>query len=215
MNKISSGLGLLLLLIGIALLWSPRENAVIENDSEYDYLIDLLADSGLFGNTELFQERLLEDRKIVTTSSVNAHFARDLISKLLILQRSSGEEPIDIYVRTEGGWEADVFAVIDVIRSISAPVNIHAIGEVHSAGLVLLVSATGKGFVYPETILGFHCVSDDDREINADRYLGFFRANSKLPEDWLEDESGQFYYFSAEDALLYGVADEILVHTKP
>jgi ATP-dependent protease ClpP protease subunit len=181
-------------------------------DQEFDPdpFVDAFMDSGIeIGDGET-ASALLEQRKIVLTAGINANFSRTLIGRLVLLDMKSPGTPIDLYLRTEGGWEADAFAVIDTIKSISSPVNVHALGEVHSAGLMMLASATGDRLVYPHTMLGFHGVSGDEDEIYESRYLDFWRGVADLPENWLNEKDAEMEYFSPEDAVKYKVADKIV-----
>ena len=173
---------------------------------EYD-LVDAFIDSGL-GAEHIDRGRLdIENRIIVTTYGVNSKFSQNIVSQLLILNRLSKNESIDLYIRTEGGWEADAFAVIDTMRSIDAPVNIHAIGEVHSAGIMILASGTGNRVVYPNTILGFHTLGEDEDDLFGERYLSFWENYAKLPDSWLSRKDDEMLYFTAKEAIEYGIAD--------
>lgn len=178
-------------------------------DSTVEYFVDELVDNGFLQNDYLMGAELRKSRKIVTSTNVNAHFSKELVSQILLLSQDGTKQPIDIYLRTEGGWEADVFAVIDVMRSIDMPVNVHAVGEVHSAGLMILSAATGKRYVYPHTILSFHSLYKFDEPEVKDRYKQFFKSHTKIPKDWIDDESDSLFYMTAEQAIEYGVADEL------
>lgn len=184
--------------------WTSEGNSI---DSES--LVDALVDTGLFSN-ELSKDSLnLSERIIVVTSNVNAHFSKTIITQLLLLNKRSTSEPIDLYLRTEGGWIADAFAVIDTLRSIEAPVNIHALGEVHSAGIMILAAGTGKRIVYPYTILGFHAMDKSEDEIFNKRLDGFWRDVATLPDEWLARTYDSFFYFTPEEAVKYNIADFI------
>ena len=198
---------LILLLISCILLDTFRAGDSYEcGVDEYD-LVEAIIDSGL-GVEHVDRGRLdIENRIIVTTYDVNSKFSQNIVSQLLILNRLSKNESIDLYIRTEGGWEADAFAVIDTIQSINAPVNIHAIGEVHSAGIMILASGTGKRIVYPNTILGFHTLGEDEDDLFGERYLSFWENYAKLPEGWLSRRDDEMLYFTAKEAIEYGIAD--------
>lgn len=178
-----------------------------EFDSES--LVDAIVDSGNGFVTSETITALQAERKIVVTASVNANFSKELICNLLLIDSSDPGKPIDLYLRTEGGWEADAFAVVDTIRSIKSPVNIHALGEVHSAGLMVFAAATGSRTVYPNTILGFHTLDTDEDAIYKSRYLDFWRKITKLPEEWLNRRDDEMIYFSTADALKYKIADKL------
>lgn len=198
---------LILLLVLYILLDTFRTSDSYENGvDEYD-LVDAFIDSGL-GAEHIDRGRLdIENRIIVTTYGVNSKFSQNIVSQLLILNRLSKNESIDLYIRTEGGWEADAFAVIDTIQSIDAPVNIHAIGEVHSAGIMILASGTGNRVVYPNTIFGFHTLGEAEDDLFGERYLSFWENYAKLPDSWLSRKDDEMLYFTAKEAIEYGIAD--------
>ncbi|MEM6820385.1 MAG: ATP-dependent Clp protease proteolytic subunit [Verrucomicrobiota bacterium] len=176
---------------------------------DYESLSDAFIDAGFEPTSHPEDTRLLEKRILIVNTDINAVSARSLIRKLLLLDRQNSKLPIDLYLRTEGGWEADIFSMIDTMRSIKAPVNIHGIGEVHSSGSMLLAAATGRRVVYPHTILGFHTLGVDEDPIFENRYINFWKAHAKLPEKWLERDDDEMIYFSPQEALDYGVADTI------
>jgi ATP-dependent protease ClpP protease subunit len=198
----------------IALKVPPAE-ARIELDAFE--LVDTLSDAG-FETPLRDDEQLLESRKILVTTDINANVSRKLVRQLLLLNDRDNSKPIDMYLRTQGGWEADAYAVIDVMRHIGAPVNVHALGEVHSAGCMILIAATGQRIVYPRTIVGFHAwdaghgLGPDD-EVNElmtrARYISFFRSFANLPEAWLDRQDGQILNMNPRQALEYNVADVI------
>lgn len=177
-------------------------------ETPYMDVIDAVVDSGLQAPLDLESESFFAQRAIVSTTDVNAEFSKRVIAQLLVLD---GREtaPIDFYLRTEGGWEADAFAVIDTIRALQSPVNIHGMGEVHSAGAMILATATGRRIVYENTVVGFHEVGPDEEEIFEQRYLKLWEKYAQLPQEWLESRNEEMQYFTAEEAVEMGVADEI------
>lgn|GEM_PF-1479329 len=176
--------------------------------------IDLIIDSGYNLPESNLVLELLDSRKILVTTGINAQSSRMIMEKLHILAARDASAPIDLYLRTEGGWEADAFSIIDTIRALEAPVNIHAMGEVHSAGLMILAAGTGQRIVYPNTLLGFHATHEDEGELWKARYSKFWGNYEKLPQEWIADEDGDMHYFTAQDALDYEVADQIVSPVK-
>jgi ATP-dependent protease ClpP protease subunit len=198
----------------IALKVPPAE-ARIELDA-YE-IVDAFSDAG-FETPLVTDEELLTDRKILITTDINANVSRKLVRQLLLLDSRDPAAPIDLYLRTQGGWEADAYAVIDVMRHLEAPVNVHALGEVHSAGCMILAAATGRRIIYPHTIVGFHAwdaasglnTDDEMNELMArGRYINFFREFADLPEHWLDRNDGQMLNMNPRQAIKYRVADVI------
>lgn len=196
-------------LIG-AVLWFISKNEQQEPPTfDFENAIDQFIDSGFHPTISPLEEALLNHRKIVITTGINAFGSKRIVEELLLLNAQDKESPIDLYIRTEGGWEADAFSIIDTVRSIQVPVNIHAIGDVHSSGLMILIAGTGERIVYENTILGFHSSDDDDVEPWKTRYQNLMSKHGNLPSEWLSREDGSFEYFTAAEAIKYGVADQI------
>lgn len=199
-------------LIGViaGVLFFALDSREPEPGADYIDIIDALVDAGLQKPFEFKGEEFRENRTIISMTDINATFSSRVMAQLIELDRVSSE-PIDFYLRTEGGWEADAFAVIDLIRSLNSPVNIHGIGEVHSAGAMILATATGRRIVYEHTLLGFHEAGPDEEPLFETRYLDLWRKNATLPEAWLQSRDEEMRYFTAEEAVEMGVADEIAV----
>jgi len=185
------------------------------DEESIPYFVDALSDGGLVRSDPAVAAALLQSRTIISTTGVNAQFAKDIISQLIVISARDSDAPIDLHIRTEGGWGSDAFSVVDVMRSIDAPVNVYAMGEVHSAGLILLSAATGTRYVQPNALLGYHSLAPDEEREWADRYQSFFRAYTDLPKEWIEDRSDSMFYMTAEEAIDYGVADELVVSKYP
>ncbi len=120
------------------LLWklfderSFADNYAQGYDPGYEY--DLLADSGNYPVYPELDQTLLQSRKILLTTDINAISTKLIVGSLLALNAQDPKAPIDLYVRTNGGYYDDAFAVVDAIRLIDAPVNTYAVGGSHSSG---------------------------------------------------------------------------------
>ncbi len=174
-----------------------------------DWSDALIADGAFLSESSVLEKGHLEQRRIISTTCVNAKLCHRLISQLLTLEQLAPGKPIDLYLRSDGGWEGDIFAVIDVMHSINSPVHIHAMGDVCSAGAMLLTAATGERVAYPHSIISYHSLTDDELQHNMDRYQSFWRTYSEIPEDWILDTSDEFYDMNAQEALQNKVIDRI------
>jgi len=142
----------------------------------------------------------LEQRRIFLYCDVNYLSAKRVSEALFACNHDDSKTPIDLYIRTEGGWEDDAFAIIDTMKAIDAPVNVHAMGGVYSAGLMIFVSATGEKTVYPNTIFGYHALPEDEEAPFAERYLELFRQNTKLGDKYLNAWNDEMHYFTPQQA---------------
>jgi ATP-dependent Clp protease protease subunit len=160
------------------------------------------------------KDPLLAQRTIVVTSSINERAAAHVIPRLYYLARLDPHAPIDLYVTTTGGWRDSAFAIIDVMRSITPPVNTWALGGCYSAGTLIVAGGTGKRIATPDALLMVHANLEDADEpfVQESRELAreerFWKEQAKLPEDW-ELDSDTSYYLTADEAKQYGVVDEV------
>ncbi|MBN2162244.1 MAG: ATP-dependent Clp protease proteolytic subunit [Pontiellaceae bacterium] len=178
-------------------------------------VVDIMIDAGFGISGGETDPGLLESRTIVITTDINPITAQKVIKSLLLLDASDETQPIDLYVRTEGGWISDAFAIIDVMQHISAPVNTHAIGGAYSSGAMLVAAGTGTRYGHPNCCIMFHAGLYEDNspfsndKVDNDRLLHFWKTHSRMPHDWLTQEKEKEYYLTQEEALQYGIIDQI------
>lgn len=143
---------------------------------------------------------------------------------------SEVENPyITIYVNTEGGEIYEMYAIQDVIEFIKKQgivVQTVGMGQVMSAGLILLACGTkGQRFLGKRTRLMFHEVSNSVSG-SFDHVKTEFSETQYLQEQYIETivelskKSKSFYkklldkknnqYFTAEEAIAWGLADKLL-----
>lgn len=200
-------------MLGFIIYYSSQN----ENQFDIQHATDLMASSGNFNHAVFLDEHLLESRKIVVTTGVNSHLSKQIVASLLLLNDQDPQQPIDLYLRTDGGWLPDAFAVVDTMRAISAPVNVYALGETSSAGAIILIGGTGRRVAMTHSLIMIHYIMDEPIEISFDRHLlnnrmevDYFQTNTKLPDEWFKKIGDEVYYLDSKQALAYGIIDEII-----
>lgn len=176
--------------------------------------------SGRASPTIDYDDPVLNKRKIFLNAGVNELTSREIIVKLLYLdQRSSS--PIDLVLSTPGGNFKDTFGIIDIMRSLRAPVNTWALGSCNSAGALLLAAGTGKRYAFPNAIIIIHGVkpvgkapADLDQIVQAN-YVRIWKQRARLPDDWFPLRAEKAHFLTPEKALEYGVIDEIARPANP
>ena len=179
-------------------------------------VIDELVDSGAIRPVVRYDDPLLkQQRTIIISSPINYPVAEEVVAKLLYLDALDPTTPIELYIRTNGGYGNDAHAICDVIERIDAPVNTWAIGACISAGTKILAAGSGTRRVLPHAVISIHIVQkpgsgaltyDTAYRLREER---FWRSRAKFPESFYPMAHEKHYYFSAEEALQYGVVDEI------
>jgi len=202
-----------------ALFVTEEEGAPISSEdleSLADDVIDELVDTGLLRPAVRYDDPLLtQQRTILVTGRVISRLARVVTAKLLYLAALDPKAPIDLYVRTHGGWADDAYAICDVIERIDAPVNTWAFGACRSSGALILAAGTGTRRALPDALITIHVNEEPGDERFSDalasrkREERFWRHRAKLPEDFYPMDYEKSYDFSAEEALKYGIIDEV------
>jgi ATP-dependent Clp protease protease subunit len=161
-------------------------------------------------------ETLLKSRTILLTSDINANSTKQVVGSFILLNEQDAHTPIELYVRTNGGYYDDAFAIIDVMRTIDAPVNTYAIGGCYSAGAIIVASGTGTRAVYANALLMVHDnLSEDGSRYSNDtkenqRMHTFWAAFKQLPKTWFTKVTDEANYITAEEALEFDLVDMIL-----
>ena len=153
------------------------------------------------------------------------------ISQLKHLESLNDEEPITLYMNTEGGSLSDAFALYDCIKNISNPVLIVSMGLCASAGLLIL-SAGDYRAATANTIFYYHQpVFTQNTFINSQKDMqslnDFYNYCQSAVDDILKEVTGisqrkwkanfdasTGYYFDSEKALKLNFIDKILPSNK-
>jgi len=191
----------------------------VSDSDDYEVKWDTLADSGNHAPHQAVLNSLLEHRTILIGHDINANAVQQVIASLLLLDQREPGKPIHLYIRSNGGWTNDVFAIIGVIESLKSPVNTYAAGDASSAGAMLVAAGTGIRTALPYATISIHdnIVEEPDEPDSRDhleraKELAFWKrvAKAKLPEHWFKGGDDTFYHLSPERALELGLIDEIM-----
>ena len=186
-----------------------------QGDIDYMDVIDTLVDSSVSSESSHLQERLLDQRSLVLSKEVNQISSERIISSLILLNSQDQEKEINLYLLTGGGWLGDAFGIINTMNEIEAPVNTIAMSDVSSAGAVILAGGTGNRIGYQNSIIMVHAnrergVGEYNWEsLDFERFSSFWKEHSNIPEEWTEIERDESFYLSADQALAFGVIDQI------
>jgi len=134
----------------------------------------------------------------------------------------------ECYVSTHGGAAADMFAVYDVMRMVRKDCEIHTvgIGKVMSAGVLILAAGTkGKRKIGANCRVMLHSVSSHHQgslhelrseleEVNwtQEQNIKSLVKETNMTEEFIRElmERDTNVYLTADQAVEYGIADEIV-----
>ncbi len=175
--------------------------------------------------------RLLKDRIIFLGEDVNATTASLVVAQLLFLESEDPDKEISLYINSPGGSVTDGLAIVDTMNYIKCPVSTTCIGLAASFGAVLLANGEkGKRFATPnaeilihQPLIGGQGISGQttDIKIHADQMLKTRERLNKIlsdrtgqPLEKIMEDTERDHYMTAEEALEYGLIDEILTKRK-
>jgi ATP-dependent Clp protease protease subunit len=173
--------------------------------------------------------KLFEDRIIFLGTPISDDIANAVMAQLLCLQQMDAERDIEIYLNSPGGSFTALTAIYDTMRYIKPDVRTVCLGQAASAAAVILAAGTkGKRLALPNSRILIHQPAmeggygqSSDIEIQAKEVLRI-RA---LMEQMLAEDTGKTTeeisrdierdkYLTAEQALDYGIIDEVLTSLK-
>lgn len=171
------------------------------------------------------EERLAEERIVFLWGEINPGSAGSLIMRLLELQAKHGDRDVSLYINSPGGSVDDTLAIYDTMSFLNCPIATYCVGQAASgAALILCAGTKGKRFALPHSKIMMHqpwggvTGQAADIEIQAEEILKakriintLFAEHTGRPSEQIEQETERDRYMSAQEALEYGVVDEILV----
>ena len=169
--------------------------------------------------------RLLRDRILFIGEQVDDHMANLVIAQLLFLEKADPDRDIDIYINSPGGSVTAGLAMYDTMQSIKPDVATICVGQAASMGAVLLAGGTkGKRYALPHARMMIHQVSAGfqgtalDIDIQAREILKYndllariLQSHTGQDYDRLKADIQRDYFMSSEEAVEYGLVDEVLV----
>ncbi len=172
--------------------------------------------------------RLLKDRIIFIGTAIDDHVANLVIAQMLFLQMEDAKKDIHIYINSPGGSVTAGLAIYDTMQFVTCDVTTYCMGLAASMGAVLLCAGTkGKRYALPNSDIMIHQVSGgaQGQASDVERQVEFMfklkkRLNSILsrhtgkPVEVVEKDADRDYYMTAEEALAYGLVDEVVQSRK-
>ncbi len=168
--------------------------------------------------------RLLKERVIFLVGPVLDEVANLVIAQLLYLESENPDKDIHLYINSPGGIVSAGLAIYDTMQYIKPDISTMCVGQAASTGALLLAAgAKGKRYCLPHSRVLIHQPRGDfegsaaDLDIYAREIL---RARERLNEIFskhagrslkqIEADSKRDRFMSGEEALTYGLIDEVL-----
>ena len=169
--------------------------------------------------------RLLKDSIIFIGTPIEDSIANVVIAQMLFLEAEDPDRDIVLYINSPGGSISAGLAVYDTIQFIKPDVQTYCIGQAASMAAVLLAAGTpGKRFSLPNSRIVIHqplmsglAGQASDIDIHAREILRMrSRLNALLASHTgqqlkrIEEDTERDYIMTADEALEYGIIDEVV-----
>ncbi len=171
--------------------------------------------------------RLLKDRIIFLGTPVDDQVANAIMAQLLHLESEDPDQDINLYINSPGGSVSAGLAIFDTMQFVKPDIVTTALGMAASMGAFLLAAgAKGKRNALPNTRILLHQPSTQgiggqasDVEIYAEELVRTKRRLNEIlaektdqPYERIERDTDRDYIMGPEEAIEYGVIDNIIRH---
>ncbi|MBM4152227.1 MAG: ATP-dependent Clp endopeptidase proteolytic subunit ClpP [Kiritimatiellaceae bacterium] len=168
--------------------------------------------------------RLLKERIIFLGTEINDDVSNLVIAQLLFLQSEDAEKDIHMYINSPGGVVTAGMAIYDTMQFVKCPITTYCMGQAASMGAVLLTAGTkGKRFALPNSRIMIHQPlggaqgQATDIEIQTKEILRMKKRLNEILADHsgkplkiVEKDTERDFFMSAEEAVKYGLIDEVV-----
>jgi ATP-dependent Clp protease protease subunit len=184
--------------------------------------------TGQYERTYDIYSRLLEDRIVFLQGPIDDHIANLIVAQLLFLDSKDPERDVQLFINSPGGVITAGLAIYDTMQYIHADVSTICVGQAASMGTVLLCAGTkGKRLALPNSRMHMHQPlggaqgQASDVKIQAEELLKareriteIFVAHTGQSSERIEKDTDRDFFMGAEQALKYGLIDEIIGSRK-
>ncbi len=182
--------------------------------------------SDLMMFSKKLEKYFFEKRAIYLWGVVDDKSAKDVVSKLLLLDYDKPGEEIKFYINSPGGVVTSGMVMYDTMKMIKSPVSTICMGLAASMGSILLSGGVkGKRYIFPSGEVMIHQPSlggyirgvSTDLEIQARQTQRVKEMGARILADncgkTLEQVMKDFdrdYWMNPQEAVEYGIVDKVI-----
>jgi len=171
---------------------------------------------------------LLKERIVMLFTPITDQVANVIIAQLLYLEREDPDKDINMYIQSPGGVISSGLAIYDTMQLIRPDVSTICVGMTASMATVLLCAGTkGKRYALPHATVHLHQAFGGAQGQAADVEIAAreIMRMQEIIRNILANHTGQTmekithdtdrdFYLNPEQAVEYGLIDEILAKPK-
>jgi len=167
---------------------------------------------------------LLKNRIILVSMPIDDQVASLIVAQLIYLSNEDPDSPIQMYISSPGGVIYAGMGIYDTMQMIPNQISTVAVGFTASFGTLLLTAGSkGRRYALPNATIHMHQPlggaqgQASDIEIQANEILRLKKtingilsnATGKSMEE-IEKDTSRDFYLNAQEAVKYGLVDEVL-----
>ena len=193
--------------------------------NEKNVLIPYVVERTLGGERSYdLYSRLLEDRIIFLSGEIDDAVANTVVAQLIYLEGKDPGKDVSLYINSPGGSVSAGMAIYDTMNYIKCDVSTICVGLAASMGAFLLAAgAKGKRYALKNSEIMIHQPlggaqgQATDILIHAEyitkiknKLNGILAQRTGQPLEKVMADTERDHFLSAEEALEYGIVDEIV-----
>jgi ATP-dependent Clp protease, protease subunit len=194
-----------------------------------DYLVPVVVEQTSRGERSFdIYSRLLKERIVFLGTPIDDAVGNLIMAQLLHLESEDPDKDINLYVNSPGGDITSLFAIYDTMQYIKPDVSTICMGQAASAAAVLVLAGTkGKRYALPHSRILLHQPHGGaqgqavDIEIQAKEITRYRKLLEELiaehtgqPLEKVSKDTDRDYILTADEAVEYGVVDEVITSRK-
>ena len=172
------------------------------------------------------EQLFLKNRAVYLWGPVEDKSARDVVSKLLLLDADKPGKEVKFYISSPGGVVTSGMVIYDTMQMIQSPVTTICMGLAASMGSILLSGGVkGKRYIYPHgevmihqpSIGGYFQATSADIEIHAKQMqrtkeisAQILAKNTGKSLERILKDFDRDYWMDAKEAVEYGIVDQLI-----
>lgn len=170
---------------------------------------------------------MAKNRAIFMHEDVSDQVAAELSAMLLYYDNEDHEEPIHLYLHSNGGAVSGLSNIYDIMQMVRAPIKTILLGKCYSAGAVLLAAGSvGERYALRSSNVMIHGIQfgfpiPGEDMTNNQSYLEFIADTNDMilkmlskhtgqPLDKLKADCAREVWMDAKAAKAYGIIDHII-----
>jgi ATP-dependent Clp protease protease subunit len=171
---------------------------------------------------------LLKERIIMLFTPIVDTVANVIIAQLLYLEREDPDKDINMYIQSPGGVISSGLAIYDTMQLVKPEVSTICVGMAASMATVLLCAgAKGKRYALPNSTIHLHQAVGGAQGQAADVVIAareiarqqdvikdIIVKHTGQPLEKITHDTDRDFYLNAQQAVDYGIVDEILTRPK-